>query len=71
MEKEEIQDYFPEIFALREGCKFHNCLHDKEPGCAVKAAIEEGELAESRYRNYINLINDDEENASYRQDIYG
>ncbi len=71
MEKEEIQDYFPEIFALREGCKFHNCLHDREPGCAVKSALEEGTLAESRYHNYLNLINDDEENASYRQDIYG
>ena len=71
MEKEEIQDYFPEIFALREGCKFHNCLHDREPGCAVKAALEEGELAESRYHNYLNLINDDDENATYRQDIYG
>lgn len=71
MEKEEIQDYFPEIFTLREGCKFHNCLHDREPGCAVKAAIEKDELAESRYHNYLNLINDDDENASYRQDIYG
>jgi ribosome biogenesis GTPase len=71
MEKEEIQDYFPEIFALREGCKFHNCLHDREPGCAVKTALKEGELAKSRYHNYLNLINDDEENASYRQDIYG
>lgn len=71
MEKEEIQDYFPEILALRDGCKFHNCLHDKEPGCAVKAALEEGELAESRYRNYLNLIHNDDENATYRQDIYG
>lgn len=70
MEKEEIQDYFPEIFALREGCKFHNCLHDREPGCAVKAALEIGELAESRYNNYLNLINDNDENATYRQDIY-
>lgn len=70
MEKEEIQDYFPEIFALRDGCKFHNCLHNKEPGCAVKAALENDKLAESRYKNYINLINDDDENASYRQDIY-
>ncbi|MCT4624750.1 MAG: ribosome small subunit-dependent GTPase A [Schleiferiaceae bacterium] len=71
MDRAEIQDYFPDIFELKGQCKFHNCLHEKEPGCAVKKAVEEGELSESRYNNYINLINDDEDNSPYRKDIYG
>ena len=42
MEKEEIGDYFPEFFALKQDCKFNNCLHIKEPKCAVKEALDEG-----------------------------
>lgn len=56
MEKEEIQDYFPEIFALRSECKFDNCLHLNEPQCAVQKAVEEGNIAESRYESYTNFI---------------
>ncbi len=70
MEKEEIGDYFPEIFALKGDCKFNNCLHIEEPGCAVKVAVDEGKLAYTRYDSYANFVlgTDDEEN--FRKDIY-
>ena len=67
-EANEIGDYFPEIFALKQGCKFHNCLHLNEPKCAVKIAIEEGEIAPSRYRSYLQILAGDEEN--YRTNSY-
>ncbi|MGB8705657.1 MAG: ribosome small subunit-dependent GTPase A, partial [Gillisia sp.] len=50
LEKEELGNYFPEFFALKPLCKFHNCLHLDEPKCAVKAALETGEVAWSRYK---------------------
>ncbi|GAL79367.1 ribosome small subunit-stimulated GTPase EngC [Algibacter lectus] len=58
MEKEEIGgDYFPEFFALKQDCKFNNCLHIKEPKCAVKEALDEGgDIEYSRYRSYIQLV---------------
>lgn len=61
MEKEEIQNYFPEIFELKGKCKFDNCLHLNEPKCAVINAVETGEIAPSRYENYITFL--DEINA--------
>ena len=69
MDKEEIGDYFPEFFQLKQHCKFHNCLHLNEPKCAVKDALEEGEIAWSRYKSYLQIIEGEEEN--YRTDIYG
>lgn len=62
--KEEVGDYFPEIFALKDKCKFNNCLHVNEPKCAVIDAVEKGELAESRYINYIQLL--EIEDSPYR-----
>ncbi len=56
IDQEELQDYFPEIFALKPECKFYNCIHINEPKCAVKEAIEHGDIAFSRYQNYSNLI---------------
>lgn len=64
MDKEEISHYFPEMFNLLEQCKYHNCTHVHEPGCAVKAAIEEGTIAPSRYESYLSLVLDDE--SKYR-----
>lgn len=58
--KEELHHYFPEIFRRLPECKFHNCLHLNEPGCAVKAAVEEGELPEERYLNYLAMYHEDE-----------
>lgn len=70
MAPQEIGDYFPEIFALKEQCKYHNCLHVEEPGCAVKAAAENNELAYTRYESYLSFIANDEQEDNYRQDIH-
>ena len=66
--KEEIGDFFPEIFALKQDCKFNNCLHVNEPDCGVKSAVEKGEIAESRYISYLQLLEDEQEN--YRTDDF-
>jgi ribosome biogenesis GTPase len=68
MEKEEISDYFPEFFRLKDKCKFNNCLHKEEPKCAVKEALENEEIAWSRYNSYLKLLEGDDEH--YRTDIY-
>lgn len=60
MEKEEISHYFPEMFRLLNDCQYYNCTHTHEPGCAVKKAVVEGEIAESRYDTYLGLLNGDE-----------
>jgi len=59
MQVEEIGDYFPEFIALKPQCKFHNCLHQSEPNCAVIKAYEAGEIAKSRYENYLQLLKND------------
>ncbi|AJR03308.1 ribosome small subunit-dependent GTPase A [Siansivirga zeaxanthinifaciens] len=66
MEKEEVGDYFPEIFALKQDCKFNNCLHIKEPNCAVKEALENDDIAFSRYRSYVQIVEGEDEH--YRTD---
>lgn len=68
MEKEELGDYFPEFFALKAACKFNNCLHLEEPQCAVKQALEEEEIAWSRYKSYIQILEGEEEH--FRKDNY-
>lgn len=69
MEKDELGDYFPEFFELKSECKFNNCLHLDEPKCAVKQALEEGKIAWSRYRSYVQMLEEDVA-ESYRTDIY-
>ena len=61
-EKEEVGHYFPEMLSLLEQCRFSNCTHTHEPGCAVKAAVEVGEIAPSRYRNYLYIIENEDLN---------
>lgn len=56
MNNEELGDYFPEFFKLKEQCKFNNCLHLEEPKCAVKNALENGDIAWSRYRSYKQIL---------------
>ncbi len=68
VDKEELGGYFPEFFKLKENCKFNNCLHLEEPNCAVKEALEGEEIAWSRYRSYLQMIEGEEEH--YRKDIY-
>lgn len=64
MDRSEIYHFFPEIFRISSGCRFHNCLHIEEPGCAVKTAVENGEINLLRYRSYLNILED--ENRKYR-----
>jgi ribosome biogenesis GTPase len=61
MEKDELGDYFPEFFELKSQCKFNNCIHIKEPQCAVKDALEEEEIAWSRYKSYLQILEGEEE----------
>src|SRR5699024_1839954 len=56
MDQSEVGDYFPEFLALKAECKFNNCLHLKEPGCAVKQALEEGQIFWSRYESYLQIL---------------
>jgi len=59
MEKQEVAQRFPEMRALMHQCRFSNCTHVTEPGCAIKNALDEGKIHESRYRNYLNILDDD------------
>ncbi|WKW47450.1 ribosome small subunit-dependent GTPase A [Myroides sp. JBRI-B21084] len=69
MEPQEVGDYFPEFFKLKDQCKFNNCLHREEPHCAVKDALDNDDISWSRYKSYIQILDGDEEN--YRTDVYG
>lgn len=69
LNKEVISHYFPEMRKLIGQCKFHNCQHLNEPKCAVKTAVENGEISESRYATYYQLMTEDE-NETYRKNIY-
>ncbi len=60
IQNEELFHFFPEIFKISENCKYHNCTHVHEPGCAVKKAIEEGSISQLRYENYLSILFDDE-----------
>ena len=60
MAKEEIAHYFPEMFRLLDNCQYYNCTHTHEPGCAVKKAVEEGQISESRYDTYVGLLNNED-----------
>lgn len=64
MEKNEIYHFFPEIFRKSKDCRFYNCLHLDEPGCAVREAVGKGEIDFLRYRSYRNILADD--NSKYR-----
>lgn len=61
MEPGEIGDYFPEFFALKAECKFNNCLHLDEPQCAVKNALDDGRISESRYHSYVQMVTGEDE----------
>jgi ribosome small subunit-dependent GTPase A len=64
MERHEIYHFFREIFRKSKECRFNNCLHLDEPGCAVKSAVEKGEIAFLRYKSYLNIMEGD--NGKYR-----
>jgi ribosome biogenesis GTPase len=60
MEKHEIYHFFREIFVKSKECRFNNCLHLDEPGCAVRSAVEKGEIAFLRYKSYLNIMDGDD-----------
>jgi len=60
LEKETLAQRFPEMRELMTQCRFANCTHRHEPGCAVKEALEQGDIAAFRYTNYLNMLIDDE-----------
>jgi len=64
MERNEIYHFFREIFTISKECRFNNCLHLDEPGCAVRDAVEKGEIAFLRYKSYLNIMDGD--NGKYR-----
>lgn len=64
MDRNEIYHFFREIFRISKDCRFNNCLHLDEPGCAVRRAVEKGEIAFLRYRSYLNIMEGD--NGKYR-----
>jgi ribosome biogenesis GTPase len=64
MERDEIYHFFPEIFRKAKECRFYNCLHLDEPGCAVRDAVRSEEISSMRYRSYLNILED--ENSKYR-----
>ena len=66
MEPEEVGHYFKEIFRVSADCRFNNCTHTHEPGCAVLAAVERHDISQSRYTSYLNMLEDKEE-SKYRQ----
>ena len=65
MEKEELTSYFREIFHFSKECRFNNCTHTHEPGCAVLQALEDHYIAQSRYNSYLSML-EDKEDGKYR-----
>jgi ribosome biogenesis GTPase len=66
IERTELTSYFREIFRFSKDCRFSNCTHTNEPGCAVKQAVKEHYIAESRYNSYLSMLDDKDENK-YRE----
>ena len=66
MEPEDLTSYFKEIFRFSKDCRFSNCTHTHEPGCAVLQALENHYIAQSRYQSYLSMLNDKDENK-YRE----
>ena len=64
LEKEEIALYFPEMLAAAKDCRFTPCTHTHEPGCAVKAAVDRGDISAERYNSYLGML---EEDTKFRQ----
>jgi len=65
-DKYEVAHYFPDLFAVSKDCRFGNCTHTHEPGCAVLKALDEGRIAQSRYVSYLSILEDNDENK-YRK----
>jgi ribosome biogenesis GTPase / thiamine phosphate phosphatase len=66
MKNDDVSHYFPEIFKVSDDCRFNNCTHTHEPGCAVITAVEEGKISLTRYNSYLSILFEDNE-EKYRQ----
>jgi ribosome biogenesis GTPase len=66
MEDEPLYHYFPELFEVSAGCKYHNCIHVNEPECAVLQAVDSGLISWSRYKSYLNLLEEQQDDSKYR-----
>ena len=66
IEPEELTSYFKEIFHFSRDCRFNNCTHTHEPGCAVRKAVDEHFIAQSRYQSYLSMLTDKDE-SKYRE----
>jgi ribosome biogenesis GTPase len=69
LNKEVISHYFPEMRALLGTCKYHNCQHLNEPFCNIKASVENGEISESRYQTYVQLMTEDENEVHRKKEM--
>lgn len=68
IEKNEIGNYFPDFFSIKNQCKFNNCLHVDEPFCAIKEAVKHNKIAASRYKSYLQMLQG--EDVHYRTDFW-
>jgi ribosome biogenesis GTPase len=68
MEREEVGHYFREIFSISKVCRFGNCTHTHEPGCAVLQAVNDHNIAQSRYNSYLSMLEDKDEDK-YRSKL--
>jgi len=69
IEESEVDHYFKEIFKISSQCKYDNCLHIQEPECAVREAVEKGQISWSRYQSYLSVLEDCHA-EKYRKDEY-
>jgi ribosome biogenesis GTPase len=67
MENEPLYHYFPEFFSTSRDCRFYNCLHINEPGCAVIKAVEDGRISLTRYNSYLSLLEEQDQSDKYRK----
>lgn len=70
LDKQVMSHYFPEMRELIGACKYHNCQHLNEPKCAVKDAVEAGDISESRYQTYVQLMTEDESEVHRKKEVY-
>jgi ribosome biogenesis GTPase len=69
LEKAHLGHYFPEIRALMESCRFNNCMHVNEPGCAVRTAVDLGQISAQRYNHYLTML-EEEDSDPYRRNKF-
>lgn len=61
----ELKDYYPDLVKYHEGCRFLDCLHNREPNCAIKKAVKDNEISQTRYDNYVHLLEEIKSNKPY------